>query len=255
MWLLLLLTSYIVQNMILKYWLILINRHFKVSKIIVLHFPLLTVCAAFLGYILRDSFLTESTGNIAHFMLFYFLFQTIFIWTKRIKSGLYFFTKCYVLFPQKRMKLLFYDVFLGVMDINLFLFSIIIPAFLVIVTTWSLYLKIIFIISVFLAEVTFLLMVSIFIRIINTRFSHNKNLFMLGFFSLFFIELITRFTERPDIFYYYPFSGWAGSIVLLSSQGDLLSAFLYILLFMVSILGFLYYLMYSFYPREKDVYL
>jgi hypothetical protein len=241
-------------KMIIKYSLIQYKRIMTASKLMFIHMILFIPGMGFFIYLMKDGLVSISQSWLSHVLFFIFLFQTMMIVGKRLKNEFFFSTRCYTIFPQKKINIFLYTLVFGIIDLNVVLLIIVSTVMILYVTTWGLLVNVSFLLIFGLCEITYLIYMTVTIEIMTEKYGNSKNLFMITFFTFMFLELFTRLAEKFYLFDLYPISGWIGSTVLNSLKGDFIEVLLYFSITIIAALIGLFLLYKVTFPKKNNVF-
>jgi len=241
-------------KMIIKYSLLQYKRMITTYKLMVIHALIFIPGMGFFIYYMKDDLVSISHSWLSHVLFFMFLFQTMMIVGKRLKNEFFFSTRCYMIFPQKKINIFLYTLVFGIIDLNVVLMFAVSSAMILIVTNWSLQLTVFFLSIFMLCEITYLIYMMVTIDIMTEKYGDSKNLFMIIFFPFMFLELFTRLAEKFYLFDLYPISGWIGSTVLNSLKGDFIEVLLYFGITIIAALIGLFLLDKVTFPKKNNVF-
>jgi len=205
-------------------------------------------------YVLKDYLISPLEYMLSYVLFIMFLLQTALIVSKRFKNEFFFSPRSFTLFPQKNIQIVLYTLLFDIIDINVILMLGVTFLTIVYVTQWSFQVIMVFTAVFVICEIAYLLYLMITIDILTRKYGNSKNLFIVTFSLFFFIELFTRLGEKFYLFNFYPISGWIGSTVWYTLNGDLYKVLLIFGgIILVTISG-LYILNRISFPRKDNVY-
>lgn len=240
--------------MIIKYSLLQYKRIMSTNKLMFIHIIIFIPGMGFFIYYMKDDLVSISHSWLSHVLFFIFLFQTMMIVGKRLKNDFFFSTKCYTIFPQKKIHIFLYTLVFGIIDLNVVLLIIVSTVMILYVTTWGLLVNVSFLLIFGLCEITYLIYMTVTIEIMTEKYGNSKNLLMITFFTFMFLELFTRLAEKFYLFDLYPISGWIGSTVLNSLKGDFIEVLLYFGITIIAALIGLFLLDKVTFPKKNNVF-
>jgi hypothetical protein len=173
---------------------------------------------------------------------------------KRLKNEFFFSTRCYMIFPQKKINIFLYTLVFGIIDLNVILFIGVSITMFLYVSNWGLLINVGFLLIFLLCECTYLIYMMITIELMTEKYGNSKNLFIVTFFTFMFLELFTRLAEKFYLFDLYPISGWIGSTVLNSLKGDFIEVLLYFGITIIAALIGLFLLDKVTFPKKNNVF-
>jgi hypothetical protein len=173
---------------------------------------------------------------------------------KRLKNEFFFSTRCYTIFPQKKINIFLYSLVFGIIDLNVILMLVVFLVMMFYVTDWGLMTNGSFLLILLLCEITYLIYMMVTIEFMTEKYGNSKNLFMVTFFPFMFLELFTRLGEKFYLFDLYPISGWIGSTVLATLKGDFAKVLLYFGITIIAALIGLFLLDKVTFPKKSNVF-
>ncbi len=224
------------------------------NKLMFIHIIIFIPGMGFFIYYMRDDLVSISHSWLSHVLFFMFLFQTMMIVGKRLKNEFFFSTRCYMIFPQKKINIFLYTLVFVIIDLNVILFIGVSITMFLYVSNWSLLVNVSFLLIFLLCECTYLIYMMITIELMTEKYGNSKNLFIVTFFTFMFLELFTRLAEKFYLFDLYPISGWIGSTVLNSLKGDFIEVLLYFGITIIAALIGLFLLDKVTFPKKNNVF-
>jgi hypothetical protein len=224
-------------RMIIQYSWMLYKKILAFNKLLSFHYLLIIPVMGLIPYLFFVNYTHSSSENLLSYVLYFvFMAQTFLIIGKRVKNEFFFSSRCYTIFPHKRMSIIFYSLLLGTIDLNVVLQLVIVLGSIIYFTNWDFYINLVFL-SIFLfSELVYLSFMMVIIEYIIEKFGTSKNLFLVTFMPFFFFEFYARMAGKFYLMDYYPISGWIGSTVIAAQKGDVSLVLFY---FCISIIGIL----------------
>jgi len=240
--------------MIIKYSWLQYKRIVVTNKLLFGHIIIFIPGIGFFIYYMKGGLVSTSNPWISNILFYIFLFQTLLIIGKRLKNEYFFSTRSYTIFPQKRIRIIFYTLVFGIIDLNVFLYFIVSLGMILFVANWSCQLNVTFLLIFALCEITYLIYMMVTIEFMTEKYGNSKNLFLVTFLLFMLIGQFTLLAKEFYLFDFYPISGWIGSTVLAVLRGDPVQVLFYFgVVIVTAIIGLLLLNKTSF-PRKNNVF-
>ena len=241
--------------MITKFSWLLYKRIMSFNKLLTIHYILLIPGMGYIPYLFFEKVGTTLTVNpTGYIMYFVFMAQTFLILGKRIKNEFFFSSRCYNIFPRKKMSIVFYTLLFGTIDINVVIQLIVVTGSIFYFSNWDLHIYPIFLIIFFLGELFYLSVMMVVNEFIIEKFGSSKNIFIIMFFPFLFFEFYARMAEKFYLIDYIPVSGWISSTVHAAQKGDVSQVLFYFCISIIGVLVGLLLLDKVYYPKKNNAF-
>lgn len=239
------------MNLIIKYSWIQFKRIIKTNKLLFGHIVIFIPLFGVALYFFKDVLISGNKPWLSHIIFFVFLFQSMLIVSKRLKNEDFFSPITFTIFPQNKLKIYVYSLLFGIIDLNVILMLSVSIGVILLTTSWSYFVKAVFLLIFILCEISYLIIIMIIIEFMTVKYRNSKNLVIMTFLLFMLLEQFTRIAEKNYLFDYYPISGWIGSTVLAAMSGDFIQVGIYFGITILTALIGLFLLKKVYFPKKN----